>query len=118
MNKKLYFGLSLVALLVSGCGGNTSSSVTPSSSNNVSNVVPSSTSSSASQETSSKTSTPAPSTTISTTISSSETINEYTVDFIVDGKSYHQAKVEEGHKVEKPVDPSKDGFIFIKWCVD
>ena len=102
MNKKLSFGLSLIALLVAGCQTNTSSPKTSSS-----EKTPIS-----SSEVSSSTST-----TISSS-SSSEVIAEYDVTFYVDGKVYHSVKVLEGNKVAKPADPTKEGFNFIRWCSD
>ena len=104
MNKKLSFGLSLIALLVAGCQTNNSSPKTSSSEKTPisSSEVSSSTSSS---------------TTISSS-SSSEVIAEYDVTFYVDGKVYHSAKVLEGNKVARPADPEKDGYNFIRWCSD
>lgn len=107
MNKKMSFICSLIVLLISGCGGdNISSSLSKSpagdSSSSVSSPVISTTS-----------------TTISTsTISSSNIIEEFIVDFMVDGKPYYQAKVKEGEKLIKPADPTKDGYNFVRWCSD
>ena len=109
MNKKLSFGLSLIALLVAGCQTNNSTPKTSSS-----EKTPISSSEVSSSEVSTSTSS---STTISSS-SSSEVIAEYDVTFYVDGKVYHSAKVLEGNKVARPADPEKDGYNFIRWCSD
>ena len=106
MNKKLSFGLSLIALLVAGCQTNNSS---PKTSSSEKTPISSSEVSSSSGVSSS--------TTISSS-SSSEVIAEYDVAFYVDGKVYHSAKVLEGNKVARPADPEKDGYNFIRWCSD
>lgn len=102
MNKKLSFGLSLIALLVAGCTNNNS---TPKTSSSEKTPISSS-------EVSSSTST-----TISSS-SSSEVIAEYEVTFYVDGKVYHSETVLEGSKVAKPADPEKEDYNFIRWCSD
>ena len=105
MNKKLSFGLSLIALLVAGC--NTNNSTPKTSSSEKTPISSSETSSSVASS----------STTISSS-SSSEVIAEYDVTFYVDGKVYHSAKVLEVNKVARPADPEKAGYNFIRWCSD
>ena len=43
-------------------------------------------------------------------------IKEYTVKFVVDGEAT-EVKVTEGEKAVKPVDPVKEGFVFLGWYV-
>lgn len=88
MKNKLSFTLSLLALLVTGCNMNSSSSSVIS--NNSSNTI----------------------------TQSSEKKEEYTVNFYVDSKVYKEVKVVEGNKLEKPEDPTKEGFDFVCWCTD
>ena len=42
----------------------------------------------------------------------------YKVDFVVDGEIYHTVEVEEGQKITKPADPTKDNFLFDGWFLD
>ena len=88
MKNKLSFTLSLLALLVTGCNMNLPSSSVIS--NNSSNTI----------------------------TQSSEKKEEYIVNFYVDSKVYKEVKVVEGNKLEKPEDPTKEGFDFVRWCTD
>lgn len=48
-----------------------------------------------------------------------EEVITYTVSFDSDGGTVIEDKiVNEGEKVERPNDPTKDGFIFVEWLLD
>jgi len=43
-------------------------------------------------------------------------VKEFTVTFVVDGEKT-EVKVKEGEKAVKPIDPVKEGFVFLGWYV-
>ncbi len=43
---------------------------------------------------------------------------EYTVTFVVDKNTYKTVKVSAGEMVEKPKDPKKNNYLFMRWCSD
>lgn len=50
-------------------------------------------------------------------------LNSYTVLFYTDSNdpgsiNRESQTVKHGHKVERPKDPTKDGYTFVYWCKD
>ena len=41
--------------------------------------------------------------------------DEYTVKFMINQTVYKEVKVAKNNRVEKPIDPERDGYIFIDW---